>query len=147
MRATSMAIGAILICAMGWASPGPTTAHPVGVGEQLTLFPALFERTLPSFTGATDWINSQPLTASDLNGRVVVVQFWTYSCINWLRTAHISWAGKYRRDGLVVIGVHSPSSSSKGHTCGRVRTAAATMSPSISDSRGQQPRDMERIPK
>jgi thiol-disulfide isomerase/thioredoxin len=129
MRATSMAIGAILISAMGWASPGPTTAHPVGVGEQLTLFPAIFERTLPSFTGATDWINSQPLTASDLNGRVVVVQFWTYSCINWLRTAPYvrAWAGKYRRDGLVVIGVHSPEFEFEKNV-GRVRTAATTMS-------------------
>lgn len=129
MRATSMAIGAILISAMGWASPGPTTAHPVGAGEQLTLFPAIFERTLPSFTGATDWISSQPLTASDLNGHVVVVQFWTYSCINWLRTAPYvrAWAGKYQRDGLVVIGVHSPEFEFEKNV-GRVRTAATTMS-------------------
>jgi thiol-disulfide isomerase/thioredoxin len=66
--------------------------------------------SLPSFAGATGWINTQPLSATDLRGKVVLVEFWTYSCINWLRTEPYvrAWAEKYRDKGLVVIGVHSP---------------------------------------
>jgi thiol-disulfide isomerase/thioredoxin len=65
---------------------------------------------LASLGSATEWINSPPLTAEGLRGRVVLVQFWTYSCINWIRTAPYvrAWAEKYRQQGLVVIGVHSP---------------------------------------
>src|SRR5215469_6464670 len=68
------------------------------------------EGTMPSFDGATTWLNSQPLTRSGLHGRVVLVQFWTYTCINWLRTLPYvrAWAAKYRDRGLVVIGVHTP---------------------------------------
>jgi thiol-disulfide isomerase/thioredoxin len=65
---------------------------------------------LASLSQATTWINSPPLTAEGLRGKVVLVQFWTYSCINWIRTlpyAH-AWAQKYRDHGLVVIGVHAP---------------------------------------
>jgi len=64
----------------------------------------------PPLTGATEWLNSPPLSAADLRGKVVLVQFWTYTCINWLR-AHPyvrAWAEKYKDQGLVVIGVHSP---------------------------------------
>lgn len=65
---------------------------------------------LASLSSATEWINSPPLTAEGLRGRVVLVQFWTYSCVNWLRTVPYvrAWAQKYRNQGLVVIGVHSP---------------------------------------
>jgi thiol-disulfide isomerase/thioredoxin len=68
------------------------------------------EGDLPSFAGATGWLNSSPLTASGLRGKVVLVQFWTYTCINWLRTEPYTraWADRYRPHGLVVIGVHSP---------------------------------------
>jgi thiol-disulfide isomerase/thioredoxin len=68
------------------------------------------EGHLPSFDGATGWLNSPPLTTADLRGKVVLVQFWTYTCINWLRTlAYIrAWAEKYEQHGLVVIGVHTP---------------------------------------
>ncbi len=68
------------------------------------------EGNLPSFGGGTEWLNSPPLSAAALRGKVVVVQFWTYTCINWLRTlAYVrAWADKYKKDGLVVIGVHSP---------------------------------------
>ena len=65
---------------------------------------------LPSFEGATAWLNSPPLTASALRGKVVLIDFWTYSCINWMR-AHPyvrAWAEKYKDHGLVVIGVHTP---------------------------------------
>jgi thiol-disulfide isomerase/thioredoxin len=68
------------------------------------------EGRLPELGGATAWINSAPLTPAGLRGNVVVVQFCTFSCINWLRTVPYvkAWAEKYRDDGLVVIGVHSP---------------------------------------
>jgi thiol-disulfide isomerase/thioredoxin len=71
------------------------------------------EGRMPSLDGATGWLNSEPLTPAALRGRVVLVQFWTYTCINWLRTlAHVrAWAERYRDDGLVVLGVHTPEFS------------------------------------
>jgi Thioredoxin like C-terminal domain/AhpC/TSA family len=68
------------------------------------------EGLLPSFDGATRWLNSQRLTPDSLRGRVVVVQFWTYTCINWLRTQAYfrAWSQRYRDLGLVTIGVHTP---------------------------------------
>jgi thiol-disulfide isomerase/thioredoxin len=68
------------------------------------------EGRLPPFEGATGWINSEHLTPEGLRGRVVAVQFWTYTCINWLRTLPYvrAWAAKYRDQGLTVIGVHTP---------------------------------------
>ncbi len=68
------------------------------------------EGTLPPLDGAVQWLNSPPLTAAGLRGKVVLVDFWTYSCINCLRTLPYveAWADKYRRSGLVVIGVHTP---------------------------------------
>jgi thiol-disulfide isomerase/thioredoxin len=68
------------------------------------------EGHLPGFDGATGWLNSSPLTAAELRGSVVLVDFWTYTCINWLRTLAFvrAWAAKYRDLGLVVIGVHTP---------------------------------------
>jgi len=64
----------------------------------------------PELDGATTWLNSEPLTPSGLRGKIVVVQFCTFSCVNWLRTLPYvrAWAQKYRDDGLVVIGAHSP---------------------------------------
>jgi thiol-disulfide isomerase/thioredoxin len=68
------------------------------------------EGELPSFDGATGWLESEPLTAAGLRGKVVLVDFWTYSCINWLRSLPYvrAWAEKYKERGLVVIGVHAP---------------------------------------
>jgi thiol-disulfide isomerase/thioredoxin len=68
------------------------------------------EGNLPSFEGATRWLNSEPLTPQGLRGRVVLVDFWTYTCINWLRTLPYlkAWAAKYADAGLTVIGVHTP---------------------------------------
>jgi thiol-disulfide isomerase/thioredoxin len=68
------------------------------------------EGHLPSFDGATGWLNSPPLTAAGLRGQVVLVQFWTYTCINWLRTLpHVrAWADNYTDQGLTVVGVHTP---------------------------------------
>jgi thiol-disulfide isomerase/thioredoxin len=68
------------------------------------------EGKMASVSSATEWLNSQPLTVAGLRGNVVLVDFWTYSCINWLRTLPYvrAWADKYKDQGLVVIGVHSP---------------------------------------
>ena len=68
------------------------------------------EGYLPGFDGATGWLNSPPLTVEGLRGKVVLVDFWTYTCINWLRTlAYVrAWAEKYEDRGLVVVGVHTP---------------------------------------
>jgi thiol-disulfide isomerase/thioredoxin len=65
---------------------------------------------LTSLGSADEWLNSPRLTPSDLRGKVVLIDFWTYTCINWLRTAPYvrGWAEKYKDKGLVVIGVHAP---------------------------------------
>ena len=66
------------------------------------------EGAFPSLAGATAWLNSPPLTPADLRGKVVLLDVWTYTCINWLRAFPYvrAWADKYKDHGLVVIGVH-----------------------------------------
>ncbi len=68
------------------------------------------EGQLPSLDGAVAWLNGPPVTAAELRGKVVLIDFWTYSCINWMRTEPYvrAWADTYRDQGLVVIGVHTP---------------------------------------
>jgi thiol-disulfide isomerase/thioredoxin len=101
------------------ASGAATTAEPPSrpglirsiahrlAGERLGL---PVEGRLASFDGATGWLNSEPLTPQGLRGRVVLVDFWTYTCVNWLRTLPYvrAWAAKYKDAGLTVIGVHTP---------------------------------------
>ena len=72
--------------------------------------PLPVEGVLPPLTGAVQWLNSPPLSAQSLRGKVVLIDFWTYSCINCLRSLPYvkAWADKYRDQGLVVIGVHAP---------------------------------------
>jgi thiol-disulfide isomerase/thioredoxin len=72
--------------------------------------PLPVERAIPPLAGAVEWLNSPPLSVDELRGKVVIVNFWTYSCINCLRTLPYlkTWSKKYREQGLVVIGVHSP---------------------------------------
>jgi thiol-disulfide isomerase/thioredoxin len=79
---------------------------------------------LPSLGGATGWLNSEPLGPAELRGRVVLVNFWTFTCINWLRQEPYvrAWSQAYRNDGLVVIGVHTPEFSFE-HEIDRVRRA------------------------
>jgi thiol-disulfide isomerase/thioredoxin len=72
---------------------------------------AVFGRLrMPSLGGATEWLNSEPLGPAELRGRVVLVNFWTWTCINWLRQEPYvrAWSQAYRDDGLVAIGVHTP---------------------------------------
>jgi thiol-disulfide isomerase/thioredoxin len=87
------------------------------------------EGRFPSLAGATDWIHSPPLDPAGQQGKVVLIDFCTYTCINWLRTLSYvrAWAGAYRDDGLVVIGVHTPEFSFE-HDLDNVRRALASMS-------------------
>ena len=80
------------------------------------------------FAGATEWLNSQPLTTPGLRGKVVLVDFCTYTCINWLRTLPYvrAWADKYKDQGLVVIGVHTPEFRFE-KDLDNVRTAVKTL--------------------
>src|SRR6187200_1400939 len=86
------------------------------------------EGELPSLDGANAWLNSPPLTPSALRGRVVLVDFWTFTCINWIRTLpHVrAWAEAYAEHGLVVVGVHTPEFGVE-HDVDDVRRAARDM--------------------
>jgi thiol-disulfide isomerase/thioredoxin len=83
------------------------------------------EGTMPPLSGATGWINSKPISSDELRGKVVLIDIWTYTCINWLRTEPYvrAWAEKYKDKGLVVIGVHSPEFDFERHI-ENVRSAA-----------------------
>jgi len=97
--ASTTAVEQRLIDQIQPATNGSGTAGTLGIEGQL-----------PSLSGAEEWLNSEPLTPESLKGKVVLIDFWTYSCINCLRTIPYvrSWDKKYREQGLVVIGVHSP---------------------------------------
>jgi hypothetical protein len=85
----------------------------------------MFERLhMPPFAGATEWLNSEPLGPAELRGHVVLVNFWTLTCINWLRQEPYvrAWSQTYRDDGLLVIGVHTPEFSFE-HEIDRIRPA------------------------
>lgn len=88
--------------------------------------PAMAAPPAPEFTGIETWLNSEPLTMSALRGKVVLVDFWTYTCINCIRTLPYvkSWHQKYKDQGLVVVGVHTPEFSFERPTA-NVRTAIA----------------------
>src|SRR5229473_6716548 len=97
MKPSRKALAALCVAAAAIAMPlKPTPAR----GDDVSM-PA---------AGATEWLNSSPQTAKDLRGKVVAVQFWTYTCVNWRRTLPYirAWDAKYREQGLVVIGVHTP---------------------------------------
>jgi thiol-disulfide isomerase/thioredoxin len=110
MKANRLLLTAILASAIG--APIETLAQDKSLVQQMT--PAAvrlsIEGELPSLGGATEWLNSPPLTAAGLRGKVVLIDVWTYTCINWLRSLPYvrAWAEKYKNQGLVVIGVHAP---------------------------------------
>ncbi len=86
------------------------------------------EGEFPSLSSATGWLNSPPLMAPGLRGKVVLVDFWTYTCINWLRTLPYlrAWRDRYKDQGLVLIGVHTPEFPFE-HDVDNVRRAASDM--------------------
>jgi thiol-disulfide isomerase/thioredoxin len=95
------------------AALGAARLGVVGSAVQQMACAALAERdegALPSLNGATEWLNSPSLTPAGLRGKVVLVDFWTFTCVNWLRTLPYvrAWDKKYRDQGLVVIGAHTP---------------------------------------
>jgi thiol-disulfide isomerase/thioredoxin len=115
--------GAIGVSIGTSAKDAEMTRHPPTGAVKLSI-----EGDLPPLGGATEWINSGPLTAASLRGHVVLIEFWTYTCINWLRTLPYvrAWAAKYKDQGLVVIGVHSPEFEFE-KDLGNVRRAARDM--------------------
>jgi thiol-disulfide isomerase/thioredoxin len=85
----------------------------------LQALPPLFGRSrMPSFSEGIEWLNTEPGGPAELRGHVVLVDFWTFTCINWLRTAPYvrAWAQAYRSDGLIVLGVHTPEFSFEHRT-------------------------------
>jgi len=95
-------------------SSAALTIGALGTGMNPSAKARVGERgELASLVGAMTWLNSKPVTATDLAGKVVLVDFWTYSCINWRRQLPYvrAWAEKYKEHGLVVIGVHAPEFS------------------------------------
>jgi thiol-disulfide isomerase/thioredoxin len=116
-------------------SGGTTMAMSNSTGDSRTVMRAgmpsgglPIEGDIPSFSGATLWLNSPPLTAQSLRGKVVLVDFWTYSCINCLRALPYvtGWYEKYKDHGLVVIGVHAPEFAFE-KDAGNVRRAVADL--------------------
>jgi thiol-disulfide isomerase/thioredoxin len=105
------------------------TAHwraPAGLHRASVRLPV--EGELPSLGGATGWLNSPPLAPADLRGKVVLANFWTYTCINWLRQLPYvrAWAGAYSGAGLAVVGVHTPEFGFE-HNVDNVRRAVRDM--------------------
>src|SRR5262244_1563964 len=104
-RRSFLLAGALSIAAASLGLMGSVMDQATAAEVQLPI-----EGDLPSLGGATGWLNSQPLTAAGLRGKVVLIDFWTYTCINCLRQLPYvrAWAEKYKDRGFVVIGVHSP---------------------------------------
>jgi thiol-disulfide isomerase/thioredoxin len=111
MKLKRLAFALLAVLAAGWFAIGVFQARGADA-MSADLSPAFLQTqpVMPPLDGAVHWLNTKPLTAQELRGKVVLVQFWTFSCINWLRTLpHVqAWADKYRDHGLVVIGVHTP---------------------------------------
>ncbi len=109
-----MNIGQLLNAKLNCAVGGPieALAEDMGIVGPMTSTAVHLpvEGDLPLLDGANEWLNSPPLTPAGLRGKVVLVNFWTYTCINWLRTFPYvrAWAEKYQDHGLVMIGVHTP---------------------------------------
>src|SRR6267154_1927497 len=107
ITAALFAIAALTASQPGKAAMSDTRASNAQTASTTRL---AVEGNMPPLDDATSWINSQPLKAADLRGKVVLIEFWTYTCINWRRQLPYvrAWADKYKDKGLVVIGVHSP---------------------------------------
>lgn len=138
MNRRAFLTGAVAVSAIA----GPVAGALSGIGG---VIPEIARKFGPLFPGAASaqatpqgrlaslglagaWLNSQPLNADALRGKVVLVNFWTYSCVNWRRQLPFirAWQNRYRDDGLVVIGVHSPEFAFE-HDIGNIRRAARDM--------------------
>jgi thiol-disulfide isomerase/thioredoxin len=110
MKALQLLLATIIAAVIG--SPIVALSDDTRVVQQMmgSAVQLPIEGELPSLAGATAWLNSQPLTAASVRGKVVLIDVWTYTCINWLRQLPYvrAWAEKYKNQGLVVIGVHTP---------------------------------------
>lgn len=106
-KGRSLGLSLITICAM---SILPVSISNARISDEVSSEPFHIESRLASLTTANAWLNSEPLNSRTLKGKVVLIQFCTYTCINWLRTLPYvrAWAEKYKDMGLVVIGVHTP---------------------------------------
>ncbi|HSV23174.1 MAG TPA: thioredoxin family protein [Xanthobacteraceae bacterium] len=123
MKTNRLLVAAVLAIAIGAPIAGfvvdmtgqPMTSTGIRVPflHWLPAGPIANQAELASLERANEWLNSPPLTATALRGKVVLIDFWTYTCINWRRTLPYvrAWAEKYKDQGLVVIGVHAPEFS------------------------------------
>jgi len=119
-------VGAFRHAGINAPRDSPSSSEVTTMTESASRLPV--EGALASFEGAKAWINSPPLTAAGLRGRVVLVDFWTFTCVNWLRTLPYvrAWAAKYGPHGLVVAGVHTPEFSVE-HDLVHIRHAVSQM--------------------
>jgi thiol-disulfide isomerase/thioredoxin len=110
MKAQQLLLATILVSAIGVSIQALSGGKSGVLQRTPAAAPLPIEGELPSLASATAWLNSPPLTPAGLRGQVVLIDFWTYTCINWLRSLPYvrAWAEKYKDHGLVVIGVHSP---------------------------------------
>ncbi|RYF40081.1 MAG: thioredoxin family protein [Comamonadaceae bacterium] len=107
MQSTYLQRRSVLAALAALAAGGP----PAAAGASGASAPSLHDYgPAPEFTGIAQWLNAAPLTLASLRGKVVLVDFWTYSCINCLRTLpHVNrWHERYAAQGLAVVGVHTP---------------------------------------
>ena len=104
-RRRFLGTAAMTIAATQFGMFGCTVQHATPATAELPI-----EGELPSLVGAIAWLNSRPLMVDELQGKVVLINFWTYTCINWMRQLPYvrAWAEKYKAQGLTVIGVHTP---------------------------------------
>jgi len=123
MKANKLLMATLFASAI--VAPSAALAQDKSVATSLKL---PVEGEMASLSGATGWLNSPPLTTAGLRGKVVLIDFWTYTCINWLRTEPYvrAWAEKYKNQGLVVIGVHTPEFAFE-HDMDNVRRAVKDM--------------------
>jgi thiol-disulfide isomerase/thioredoxin len=119
-RLSLFAVAALILAALQTPIVDTATAKSANAVFNSQSTPMAYQTThlsvegqLPSFGKGVDWLNSKPLAPADLRGRVVLIEFWTYSCINWRRQLPYvrAWSQRYKAQGLIVIGVHSPEFS------------------------------------
>jgi thiol-disulfide isomerase/thioredoxin len=108
LRLLAASVSVIVLCLIGAASPG--VAGEAASDRTVAFDVAAAQGIAPNFTGISNWFNSAPLNMANLRGKVVLVDFWTYGCVNCVNTLpHVTELyAKYRDRGLVVVGVHTP---------------------------------------